>query len=182
VLFALPTFTSHRISGAISSTPPARLVLCSVHPAMIAHAILAIFPLQRREEAVTSVHPRRLFRIPLQEVIERSMSTSLINLGQALSGCRPCVAFAKDKKQNIEAGTCSHTILPTGKRVHTPPTVYKRSRLGRLNLFDYTEHAGRPYGQSKPIKGTLIKKSGVGFVTTKYRMEFEGQQKILTRL
>jgi hypothetical protein len=36
VLFALPTFTSHRMPDAISFTPRARRVLCSVHrvPAM----------------------------------------------------------------------------------------------------------------------------------------------------
>jgi hypothetical protein len=32
VLFVLPTVTSHRMPGVISSMPRARLVLCSVHP------------------------------------------------------------------------------------------------------------------------------------------------------
>jgi len=35
----------------------------------------------------------------------------------------PCIAFAKDRKQNIEVDSYSHTILPTGKRMNKPPLV-----------------------------------------------------------
>src|SRR3954464_9262194 len=38
VLFALPTFTSRRMSGAISFTPQARRVVCNARPCAAKHA------------------------------------------------------------------------------------------------------------------------------------------------